>query len=352
MVEKHVGQIKIILSIFLGILILYLMRELSNLLIPLVFALFFAVLLQPVVEFFERFTSTGASVVITTIVSLIVFLSIGYGVYNMIHSLAVNSDAIIEGVTNDLLPFLNEYGKYFGVHFQEGELRNTVAKLLQSGSFWSASGSFLNTISGVAADLLMVILYFAALLGTIAEYEKAVTYIVNNQDKDVNLKYVETFGRIKNSVSAYIKVKTFVSLITGTLVGLISWGFGIDYALLWGVLAFALNYIPYVGSIISIVPPIILGIIAFDDLSQVFILFVCLEGAQLLMGNVIEPKWMGDSFSMNTVSVLFGFVFWAFMWGTAGMLLAVPLTFLTKVLLENMTGAGVLVRLMDKKSLL
>ena len=69
------------------------------------------------------------------------------------------------------------------------------------------------------------------------------------------------------------------------------------------------------------------------------------------MGNIVEPKLMGDSFSMNTVAVLFGFVFWAFLWGTAGMLLAVPLTFLFKVILENMSDAGVVVRLMEKKEL-
>ena len=67
------------------------------------------------------------------------------------------------------------------------------------------------------------------------------------------------------------------------------------------------------------------------------------------MGNVIEPKMMGDSFSINTVSVLFGFVFWAFMWGTAGMLLAVPLTFLFKVIIEHVSDATVIVRLMEKK---
>ena len=106
-------------------------------------------------------------------------------------------------------------------------------------------------------------------------------------------------------------IKTYVSLITGLAVGLICWFFGIDYALLWGFLAFVLNYIPYIGSLIAVIPPLVLGIIAFDSVAQVLVLFACLEGVQLVIGNVIEPKWMGDSLSINTVSVLFGFVFWS-----------------------------------------
>lgn len=324
------------------------MRELADLLVPLFFALFFAVLFQPLVHFFARVFSINLSIALTTLSTMVIFFFIGFGLYNVIQAFAQNSDTILDSISNDLRPFINSYTSYVGITFQEGELRDGVAELLQSGSFWSASGSFLNAISGMSASLLMTILYFAGLLGAITQYDNTITYLVSGTAKEEE-EALKTFNRIKNSVSAYIKVKTLVSLITGTCVGLICWFFGIDYALLWGFLAFVLNYIPYVGSIVAIIPPMVLGIIAFDSVPQVLFLFICLEGVQLFMGNIIEPKWMGDSFSINTVSVLFGFVFWAFMWGTAGMLLAVPLTFLFKVIIEHVSDAKVLVRLMEKK---
>lgn len=348
--EKTLGHIRTILMVFLGILVLYLMRELADLLVPLFFALFFAVLLQPVVNLFRRFLSASASIALTTITAIIIFFFIGFGLFNVIQALIDNGDTILDSISTDVRPLLNSYTSYFGVTIKKGELRDSIAQLLQSGSFWSASGSFVNGLSGMAAELLMTILYFAGLLGTITQYDKTVSYIVSGTPKQEE-EALKTFNRIKDSVSAYIKVKTLVSFITGTGVGLVCLFFGIDYALLWGFLAFVLNYIPYIGSLVAIVPPLVLAIITFGDVTKVIIFFVCLEGVQLVMGNVFEPKWMGSSFSINTVSVLFGFVFWAFMWGTAGMLLAVPLTFMFKVVLEHVSAAQVVVRLMDKKSI-
>ena len=348
--ERSLRHIKIILMIFLGIATLYLMRELSNLLVPLFFALFFAVLFQPLVQFLERFFSVSVSIALTTLFTMTIFFFIGFGIFNVIQALIDNSETILDSISNDLRPFINDYTVYFGITFKKGELRELVVEMIQTGQFWSASGSFINSISGMAAELLMTILYFAGLLGAITQYDQTVSYIVGSDNKNKE-KSLQVFNRIKDSVGSYIKVKTLVSILTGIAIGLICWFFGIDYALLWGFLAFVLNYIPYIGSLIAIIPPLVLGIIDSSSVSQVLVIFVCLEGVQLIMGNVIEPKLMGDSFSMNTVSVLFGFVFWAFLWGTAGMLLAVPLTFLFKVILENMSDAGVVVRLMEKKKL-
>ncbi|MEQ6168849.1 AI-2E family transporter [Ekhidna sp. MALMAid0563] len=348
--ERSLRHIKIILMIFLGIATLYLMRELSNLLVPLFFALFFAVLFQPLVQFLERFFPVSVSIALTTLFTMTIFFFIGFGIFNVIQALIDNSETILDSISNDLRPFINDYTVYLGITFKKGELRDLVVEMIQTGQFWSASGSFINSISGMAAELLMTILYFAGLLGAITQYDQTVSYIVGSDNKNKE-KSLQVFNRIKDSVGSYIKVKTLVSILTGIAIGLICWFFGIDYALLWGFLAFVLNYIPYIGSLIAIIPPLVLGIIDSSSVSQVLVIFVCLEGVQLIMGNVIEPKLMGDSFSMNTVSVLFGFVFWAFLWGTAGMLLAVPLTFLFKVILENMSDAGVVVRLMEKKKL-
>ncbi|NQZ78801.1 MAG: AI-2E family transporter, partial [Ekhidna sp.] len=239
---------------------------------------------------------------------------------------------------------------YLGITFEKGELRDAVTNLLQTSQFWTVSGSFVNTISGIAAELLMTILYFAGLLGAITQYDQTVNYLIGTDSKNQE-KSLKTFKRIRDSVGSYIKVKTLVSVLTGIATGLLCWMFDIEYAVLWGFLALVLNYIPYIGSLIAIIPPLVLGIINSSSVSQVLVIFVCLEGVQLIMGNIVEPRLMGKSFSMNTVSVLFGFVFWAFLWGTAGMLLAVPLTFLFKVILENMSDAGVVVRLMEKKEL-
>ena len=265
------------LGMFLGILALYLMRELSNLIVPLFFALFFAVLFQPLVRFLARFFSFNLALAITILLTITIFFFIGFGLYNVVQAFLNNSEAILDSISTDLRPFVNSYTTYFGVTFEKGELRDAFAELLQTGSFWSASGSFFSSLSGFTAELLMTILYFAGLLGAITQYDNTISYIVGSNDGHERKKAKDAFKKIRNSVSSYIAIKTYVSLITGVAIGLICWFFGIDYALLWGFLAFVLNYIPYIGSLIAIIPPLVLGIIAFNNVTQVLLLFACLK---------------------------------------------------------------------------
>ncbi len=348
-IARSLRVIKNAVLILLGILLLYLLRELSNLFLPLAFALFFAVLLQPLVDLFRRKFSLNVSIVLTTIVSVIVFLFIGFLVYNTVSNFISNREEILEGVTDELAPITDWVTARFGSEMNEDELRKYISGLVPTEKVLSMSGSFLNTLSGFASELLMTILYFAGLLGAIAQYEKMIDYIVGKKGEEHSSASV-AFRRVKDSISIYIKVKTIVSLITGLGIGVVSWLFGIEYALLWAILAFVLNYIPYVGSLIAIVPPLLIGGLTANSVSDFLILFACFEGVQFVMGSVVEPKLTGESLSINTVTVLFSLVFWAFMWGAAGMLLSVPLTFLIKVMLEHFPDAGFMVRLMDKKT--
>ena len=348
-VARSLKVIKNILVVFLGIVILYLLKELSNLFLPLAFALFFAILLQPLVALFRKKFSLNLSVVFTTIVSVIVFLALGFVFYNAVSSFIANRDQILIGVTAELKPVIEEVTRLLGSEMNDDELKSYVSRIIPTDKVLSLSGSFLNTISGFATELLMTILYFAGLLSAIAEYEKVIDYIMGKNGGEHSVAS-NTFKRVKDSISIYIKVKTIVSLLTGLGIGLVSWLFGIQYALLWGILAFVLNYIPYVGSLIAIIPPLLIGGLTADSISEFIFLFICLEGIQLVMGSIVEPKMTGESLSINTVTILFSLVFWSFMWGTAGMLLSVPMTFLIKVILEHVSDAGFFVRLMDKKT--
>lgn len=349
-VARSLRVIKNILVVFLGIVILYLLKILSNLFVPLAFALFFAILLQPLVTQFRKKFSLNVSVVLTTIVSVIIFLAVGFIVYNAVSGFIQNRDTVLAEITAELKPLIDTIAGTVGTELKEEELKDYISRVVPTEKVLSLSGSFLNTLSGFASELLMTILYFAGLLGAIAEHEKVIGYIMGKDQNDNDAVAAHTFTRVKDSISIYIKVKTIVSLLTGLGIGLISWFFGIQYALLWGILGFILNYIPYVGSLIAIVPPLLIGGLTANSISEFVFLFICLEAVQLVMGSVVEPKMTGDSLSINTVTILFSLVFWAFMWGTAGMLLSVPMTFLIKVILEHVTDAGFFVRLMDKKT--
>jgi AI-2 transport protein TqsA len=135
-------------------------------------------------------------------------------------------------------------------------------------------------------------------------------------------------------IQRFLAIKTVVSLVTGLLAGLLCWAAGLDFYVLWGILAFALNFIPVVGSIVAGVPPTVLALFVAGWPNALLV-----AGGYLLinnfLGNFIEPMLVGRRFGISTLVVVLAVMFWGWVWGPLGMLLAVPLTMLIKVMLDS-----------------
>ncbi|MGE9268400.1 MAG: AI-2E family transporter [Verrucomicrobiales bacterium] len=136
-------------------------------------------------------------------------------------------------------------------------------------------------------------------------------------------------------VQRYLAIKTIISLATGVLAGFLCWAAGIDLFVLWGILAFLLNYIPVVGSIIAGVPPVLLALLVEDGVSAAVAIAIGFTAINVFLGNFLEPMLMGRRFGLSTLVVLIAVLFWGWLWGPVGMLLAVPLTMVLKVALDN-----------------
>ncbi|RPJ32617.1 MAG: AI-2E family transporter [Verrucomicrobiaceae bacterium] len=135
-------------------------------------------------------------------------------------------------------------------------------------------------------------------------------------------------------IQRYLAIKTVVSLATGFLAGLLCWAAGLDFFILWGIVAFALNFIPVIGSIIAGVPPTILALLVAGVPNALLV-----AGGYLLinnfLGNFLEPILVGRRFGISTLVVVISVMFWGWVWGPLGMLLAVPLTMVLKVILDG-----------------
>ncbi|MGD7653967.1 MAG: AI-2E family transporter [Verrucomicrobiales bacterium] len=135
-------------------------------------------------------------------------------------------------------------------------------------------------------------------------------------------------------IQRYLAIKTVISLATGILAGLLCWAAGLDFWVLWGIVAFALNYIPVIGSLVAGVPPTILALVVAGMPSAILVM-----GGYLLinnfLGSFVEPIMVGRRFGISTLVVVISVLFWGYVWGAFGMLLAVPLTMLIKVVLEG-----------------
>lgn len=144
------------------------------------------------------------------------------------------------------------------------------------------------------------------------------------------------FAPIVEEVQQYLALKTLISLATGVLIALAAALLGVDFPLLWGLLAFVLNFIPNIGSILAAIPAVLVALLQLGPGSA-----VALAGAYLavnmLLGNLIEPAVMGRRLGLSTLVVILSLMFWGWIWGIVGMLLALPLTMALKIALESTT---------------
>jgi len=136
-----------------------------------------------------------------------------------------------------------------------------------------------------------------------------------------------------NDVNRYVTIKTVISLITGLLVFVWLWLLNVDFPLLWGLLAFLLNFIPNIGSIIAAVPAVLLALVQLG-VGDAVLVAAGYIAVNMVLGNFIEPRYMGRGLGLSTLVVWLSLVFWGWVLGPVGMLLSVPLTMLLKIAFE------------------
>ena len=145
---------------------------------------------------------------------------------------------------------------------------------------------------------------------------------------------IDSFREFSDRLQDYLRIKTLVSLMTGGTIAVWLWIVGLDFAMLWGVLAFLLNYVPNIGSIIAAVPAVLLAMVALDW-TGVLLVIAGFLAVNMVFGNIIEPRMMGKGLGLSTLVVFLSLVFWGWVLGPVGMLLSGPLTMAVKIALET-----------------
>ena len=140
---------------------------------------------------------------------------------------------------------------------------------------------------------------------------------------------------IENQVQHYLVLKTFVSFLTAVISGLIIYAGGFDFLLFSVLLIFILNFIPNIGSVIATAFPILTGLLKYGFSMKVLIVSVGLMLTQMIVGNVIEPKFAGKNLDISPMVILISLIFWGYVWGITGMMLAVPLTSAIKIIFAH-----------------
>ncbi len=215
-----------------------------------------------------------------------------------------------------------------------------------------------DTLSGLAdtlSDTFLVMLMTVFLLFEAMVLPDKIRAALGDPDADMS-QGIRVIGRLK----AYVVVKTSTSLATGVVIGAALHLIGIDFALLWALFAFLLNFIPNIGSIIAAVPAILMALLQWGT-GAAFATTLVFLVTNLVIGSFLEPKIMGQRMNLSPLIVFVSLVFWGWLWGGMGMLLSVPLTMAIRILLDGnestrpfailMAGASPATKAVGKSSL-
>ncbi len=181
----------------------------------------------------------------------------------------------------------------------------------------------------LATHSFFALIVMVFVLAESGSYAHKVHDVLNVRGPDLS-----RFQNTSRDIQKYLGIKTAVSFVTGLLATLVCVIFRIEFPLLWGLVAFLFNYVPAIGSIVAAIPPTLLALIShgFWWAAGVLALYLIIN---VSIGNFLEPMLLGDRFGISTVIVILSVLFWGYVWGPVGMLLAVPLTMMVKVMLDN-----------------
>lgn len=209
------------------------------------------------------------------------------------------------------------------------ESQGSIRKYIDAGQIMKVMGDLLSQIGGILTNGFMIYLTMVFILLEASVLPAKIRAAMKNSPETF-----QNLSSVADNVKRYLFLKTMISLFTGLLITVWLLILKVDYALLWGLIAFLLNFVPNIGSIIAAVPAVILALLQLGPLSA-FLTAVGYLAVNVIIGNIIEPRLMGQRLGLSTLVVFLSLIFWGWVLGPLGMLLSVPLTMLVKIILQS-----------------
>lgn len=313
------------------------LKAAASILIPLLLAAFIAVISIPVMRFMvNKRIPKGIAVAIVLLGLLTIVFLIGSffgGTVNAFYKDIPIYEQKFRHLLVANLSWLNSHG----IEVTDQTLREYI----NPGKVMSTATGLLNSLRGLLTSTLLILLIIMFILLEASGFPEKLKRAFGD-----TTQALEHFRGINHSIQRYLVLKTIISLITGVLVWFFLWLLDVPYASLWGVVAFLLNYIPTIGSIVASIPAIIVALVAQDAMTAAMVagLYIVIN---TLLGSVIEPRLMGNSLGISPLVVFISLIFWGWLWGPIGMILSVPLTMGLKIALAANPNSRWLATLLD-----
>jgi len=315
-----------VLSAASVVVIVYGMQAAKVLLVPFLLAVFLAlVTLRPMLWLQRRRVPTVLAALLIVIAIMLILAVVG-GIVGS--SIAEFTDALPTYQAR-LQAIVARTGAFVVHLLGENRPVPNLAELIDPGFAMGLVATILNSLQDVLTNVFLILftMVFILLEASSMETKAQAAFGRSTDTFEGARQFLHNLGR-------YLGIKTVVSLATGIAAGLLTWAIGLDFPLLWGMLAFLLNYVPTIGSIIAAVPAILLALIQLGpgEAATTAVGFLVIN---MVFGNVIEPRLMGYGVGISPLIVFTGLVLWGWIFGPVGMLLSVPLSMTLKMALES-----------------
>jgi predicted PurR-regulated permease PerM len=334
---KSNTSLKVLLILASLVVFLAGVKAASDIVVPFLLSVFIAMACNPLIGWASRHRIPRWLSVMSVILLIVVFgfmLAglVGQSMNEFSQNMPKYRQQLVEEFT---------WVTYQLAHFNIQIDRQQLVSLFDPGIAMGMVTKLLSSLGGVLANFLLILLTVIFMLFEADAIPRKIHIALD----DPSMK-IQRIDKFLVSVKNYLVIKTLVSLATGAFIGVWLYFLGVDHFLLWAVLAFLLNFIPNIGSIIAAVPAVLLAFVQLGagGAGLAALGFII---SNMVMGNVVEPRYMGRGLGLSTLVVFLSLIFWGWLLGTVGMLLSVPLTMIVKIALESNNDTQWIALLLD-----
>ena len=205
-----------------------------------------------------------------------------------------------------------------------------------------------DAISNIISSTLMIIIYTIFIFIEEKYFNEKLNQFLSESGS--NYKGLDnTLNKIEKSVTKYLGIKTLSSLLTGALSYIVFYFCELNFAIFWAFLIFLLNFIPTIGSLLATLFPVAFSLLQFGEFTTASIILIIVSAIQIIIGNFIEPRWMGNSMNISPLISILSLMFWGLIWGTTGMIISVPFTVVVIIILSEIESTRPLAILLSEK---
>ena len=312
-----------LMSVACVVIILAGLKAAQAIVVPFLLAIFITVLVSPLVLYVQKIrVGRVFSFLIITFAFVTIIVFFGAVIFDAIKEFSARLPEL-QAKFEEVLGGVSAKLSRFGIELNAASLGIDPSEAAaQLSALLRKTGSIVST--GFFIFIMVSFMVFES-----SVIDEKIRYF--SQSSRATHTFVKKFA---SSLKKYLLIKTIASACTGALIGLGLWALGVPYAALWGILAFVLNFIPTIGSIVAVFPTLFVTLATMDISSSIWTIAIYLV-VNVAIGNIIEPRFLGQGLGLSTISVLAGLLLWGFVLGIGGLFLAVPLTMSIQIALAS-----------------